>query len=81
MLRHDRALEQLVDVQNEVLVQAVHSPLRETLERICETACTLLQADLAAIYPLQEDTTTLRYDHQQAARTGNRRHSRELRPS
>ena len=69
-LRKARAQRQLLDIQHEVLVQAVSRPLKETLERICHAIQAISGADLAAIYPLQDSEDELLYDHDQTAHVG-----------
>ncbi|RLT34730.1 MAG: GAF domain-containing protein [Chloroflexi bacterium] len=71
-LHKSKALEDLIALQHDVLVQSTVRSLQETLQRICEAAKSIAGADLAAIYPLQDNGEELRYDHRYSARVGRR---------
>jgi GAF domain-containing protein/DNA-binding response OmpR family regulator len=69
-LQKSKALEDLISIQNEVLVQSMVRPLKETLLSICRSIQSIAGADLVAIYPIVDNGDELHYDHEHIATVG-----------
>jgi GAF domain-containing protein len=56
-LRQQAKSESLLDANYQIISGAAHETLKETLQRICETAHTFTEADWVIIYPYKESET------------------------
>lgn len=66
-VRQRRMREVILDTNYAVVSQAAHTPLQTTLQRICEAASGVTEADSVVIYPLGEGR---RYDRKALVATG-----------
>lgn len=71
-IRKSNKLKELVSLQNDVFSNSAIVNIKETVERICDAALEITEADLTAIYMVEEIDGEYCYDHSHSVQVGRR---------